>query len=92
MCGYCGQEWVERKGACSCCGAPNKLAKLEKGGPYFYEPYIYYVVREGARAGTSFVFYLGTTFVQSVFISREEMESWPPYEDCLYRIVERIVK
>lgn len=91
-CVYCGRQWEEKNEVCAHCGAPNKLAKIQKFEPFFYEGYIVYCLREPARRCYSWIFYKGITFMGRVDIIDEILETLSPAVDVMSLVMEKLNK
>jgi predicted amidophosphoribosyltransferase len=89
-CVYCGREWQERDGVCSHCGAPNKIAKMQKFEPFFYDGYIVYCLRDYARCLHSWIFYKGITFMGRVDIDDGYLQTLSPAMDIMPLLMERL--
>lgn len=90
VCAYCGRTWKEVDDCCAYCGAPNKLRKLEKREPFFFEGMIVYSLRDWSNLCYEFIFYKGITFMGRVSINFWEMEKLPPYEDPMPMILDKL--
>ena len=90
ICSYCGREWKQENGRCAYCGAQNKLAKLNKYDPFFYDGYIVYCVRDYSRDLFSWIYYKGITLVGRVDMDSRELAQYPPAEDIMPRVMERL--
>ena len=90
ICSYCGREWKQENECCVHCGAQNKLAKLNRYDPFFYDGYIVYCVSDYSRDLFSWVFYKGITLVGRVDMNSRELSQYPPAEDIMPKIMERL--
>lgn len=91
FCSYCGSEWKweDRQRDCTHCGAPNKLSRLDKDRPFFYEGYIVYSLHDWCYQRSEFVFYAGTTFMGRVFMRDDEMRQYDPATDIMPHVMEK---
>jgi len=89
-CVYCGREWQEHDGACSHCGAPNKLAKIQKFEPFFYDGCIVYCLHEYERRSHSWIFYKGVTFIGRVDIDDMSLIELSPTMDIMPLVIEKL--
>jgi predicted amidophosphoribosyltransferase len=90
ICVYCGREWQEHDGACSHCGAPNKLAKIQKFEPFFYDGYIVYCLREYHKGIHSWILYKGITFMGRFDLDDEYLRTLSPAMDIMPLVLERL--
>ena len=90
-CSYCGSIWREtKKGNCVSCGAPNKIQKIERYDPIFYDGYIIYAIRDYSRRAFEFVFYKGITLMGDIFVSDRELMEIPPTTDYMPIVMEKL--